>query len=989
MKMIQNKNLIQKIFALVLIVVSFNFICPTVANAETTSLGGAVVEGIADLVVALGDGILNVIHRFVMGQDESLIHLTADIWTIIGNIITILLVVIAFAAAAAFTAGIASAIVVKFGIAIAGITVAGIVKAGVVGAVIGFVWGYGNLPKNYLDLPVYSISPQEVFYGKVPLLNVNFFNPDARKIIYDETYTKNTPLGTSKSLAQQFREQFGGNDYTTWNEYNADAVVDHYKHTYNGEEYCITQEIVADVANYEAKYIIGIYKITPDYYNSHLHSRINTYETDYENFDTVLKEQLANHEIYIDDQQLLQQKFTKEDNKWIYKTMSADESETYKLVIEDHGTANEKRTLYTYRKYTNIASDLQPTIAKWYVTLRNIALVMSMTILVYVGIRMMLTSIASEKAKYKTMLFDWVVGVALLFLMQYIMVFATALNDEFIDLISEAGNVPTGVWIPKNTELDWSNVNPEAYQEENGWIFWPTNMMGNVRVAFQNMRSESLAYVGYGIVFLVLVFYTAFFIFTYLKRVIYMAFLTIIAPFVAMTYPLDKINDGKAQAFNMWIKEYIFNLLIQPMHLLLYFILISSAMELANQNIIYTLVALGFLMPAEKLIRKFFGFDKAQTPGFLGGAAGAGLVMSAVGSLRRFSNSGKGGEKDTASKDVDGKIRTKNSRMDKMDPNELFGGSTEETSSGQQTIKMNGNTETTSNESADSTTVNKEVKEANPVVTSTGSKDRDISADSIVTKKSVTQIENTGKTSTPSDTSSSDTKDTPTNKGDSKPTKGQRIAGAIGAVTMSGVRGTGRLLGKTPNLVARGLGAATLGTVGLAAGIATGDASNALQYTLTGAGAGSALGSGLANRAGSSFENIADDAIRGYWGSDYESEYANKLSDKRFLSSKENKDFYKSMFGDDYKNKMQEAVKEYRSRGITDNKIIAKAMKLKGDYSLQDRVYVADLASKISGTSDWVRTREKFEKMGIPEDKINRIENAIIDIKKLPLQGKK
>ena len=40
-----------------------------------------------------------------------------------------------------------------------------------------------------------------------------------------------------------------------------------------------------------------------------------------------------------------------------------------------------------------------------------------------------------------------------------------------------------------------------------------------------------------------------------------MAFLTIIAPLVALTYPIDKINDGKAQAFNMWFKEYIFNLL--------------------------------------------------------------------------------------------------------------------------------------------------------------------------------------------------------------------------------------------------------------------------------------------------------------------------------------------------------------------------------------------------------------------------------------------
>ncbi len=66
-----------------------------------------------------------------------------------------------------------------------------------------------------------------------------------------------------------------------------------------------------------------------------------------------------------------------------------------------------------------------------------------------------------------------------------------------------------------------------------------------------------------------------------------MAFLTIIAPLVAITYPIDKINDGKAQAFDMWLKEYIFNLLIQPLHLLLYIILINSAMTFASKNIFY------------------------------------------------------------------------------------------------------------------------------------------------------------------------------------------------------------------------------------------------------------------------------------------------------------------------------------------------------------------------------------------------------------------
>ena len=148
-----------------------------------------------------------------------------------------------------------------------------------------------------------------------------------------------------------------------------------------------------------------------------------------------------------------------------------------------------------------------------------------------------------------------------------------------------------------------------------------------------------------------------------------MTFLTIIAPLVAMTYPLDKMNDGQAQAFNMWFKEYIFNLLIQPMHLLLYMILIGSAMAFATENLIYVIVALGFMAPAEKLIRSFFGFEKAKTPGLLTGAAGTALIMQGMNGLLKKFPGGKGGADGKNGKntsDDDNNLGSPSSIMDYM-----------------------------------------------------------------------------------------------------------------------------------------------------------------------------------------------------------------------------------------------------------------------------------------------------------------------------------
>lgn len=69
----------------------------------------------------------------------------------------------------------------------------------------------------------------------------------------------------------------------------------------------------------------------------------------------------------------------------------------------------------------NTAVEVQGTISKWYNALRNICLVLMMSVLLYVAIRMMLSSIAADKAKYKQMLTDWLVrnGIIILFTLCY------------------------------------------------------------------------------------------------------------------------------------------------------------------------------------------------------------------------------------------------------------------------------------------------------------------------------------------------------------------------------------------------------------------------------------------------------------------------------------------------------------------------------------------------------------------------------------------
>lgn len=273
---------------------------------------------------------------------------------------------------------------------------------------------------------------------------------------------------------------------------------------------------------------------------------------------------------------------------------------------------------------------LHTVIAQWYVTLRNIAIIGLQVILVYVGIRMVTSSIAAEKAKYKQLFVDWLIGLCLIFVLHYLMLFILNLTSMICQAIS-----PDSMSVAINVTGNGSI--PSAS--------FTTNLLGEVR--FLTQYSRLITKITYTILYIFLVYYTVFFTFVYLKRLILMAFLTVIAPLVALTYPIDKMNDGSAQAFNAWLKEYIYNALIQPFHLILYMVLLNSAADLVKVNFIYAIAALWFITKAEGLLRQIFGFNKAPSlgntmGGFAGGMLASNLLKRGKGSSAKKGN-GSGG----------------------------------------------------------------------------------------------------------------------------------------------------------------------------------------------------------------------------------------------------------------------------------------------------------------------------------------------------------
>ena len=900
MKFFKNTSFLFKLILTLCIVFMFGIVFNSnnIVHAEIeqseAAQGGKLLTPIVDLISTIGDALMDILQRAVMGTDG---HVAIDIaskksWI---KIVGFALAILVFVVISVVTAGLADVIAGLGGAAAAVIgllsssaivsTVFTAAALGISGltyvAVVGIA--AGNLP-DVTVFPTFSLSPEAIFEGKLLTFDIDFFEP---KTLYVKLKSGNP------KIAEQYNSE-------------SDGEIDYYFY-YDG-----TKEV---------------------------------------------------------------------------KTSKQ-----------------------------NTAASLSRTISKWYYSIRNLAIIIMMLILVYIGIRIMLCSIASEKSKYKKMLADWVVSMCLVFVLQYIMIFAVNINEEIVKIISKSidsnqtavilsisednmdkkkrKNFINGVKEEKELVTYLRDENNEQVYDEDGnkiggeptTFRWLTNSVGKMRMLSQ-VQNGSSEYVGYAIAYLVMVFYTVFFAFTYIKRVLYMAFLTIMAPLVAMTYSVDKIADGKAQAFNMWLKEYIFNLLIQPVHLLLYMVLISMSFELASENIIYTLVAIGFMMPAEKLIRQMFGFEKAKTPGFLGGATGAALTMSALKGINRFVGKSPskvlqgGGEKNprlaqnsnTENAENERAAESGNDMISLLNRGSLNTNGSED----DQQSTMDNSDNTTTQNLYDGSSGGGQIAGVTPVMNNENNNDGDGNTE---TDTSNIHFANSNiGSSSPEDIVEQLNRAHPRswrqkiiNSGIYAGKKGlakKKFKSGARAGVVPSLQKTKKVLNLGGTLVGGAVGTG----IGAALGIASGDPKSAIQDIGLGASVGTQLGTGVSDRITS---GMIDGGIKGTnkakeqyekdkkqrYGEDYQ-KMKNAEEDLKFKKSNEKRNFYEDKFKEQLNGLTEENrekkideimndVIKYRRAGVTNDDVIVNAMKLNAngatsnDRTSNDSILAAQMFTK-------------------------------------------
>lgn len=252
---------------------------------------------------------------------------------------------------------------------------------------------------------------------------------------------------------------------------------------------------------------------------------------------------------------------------------------------------------------------IRTAVAQWYYIMRLIAVAILLLILIFVGIKMAITTVASEKAIYKKSLVDWATSLALVFVLQYIIMFTVNANSAIVEAlkaIKDSPDVDSGILSIALTGLGF------------GW--------------------QSIAA---SIVYVIFVIQVLMFLVKYFKRMLTVAFLIIISPLISITYSIDRMGDGKAQALNTWLKEFVFNILIQPFHCIIYLsfldvvfelLVVDSGADLATMFFgpsfsaaILSIIIMMMIDNFTDLVSKIFGVNQASSLSTLSTMAVAGM----------------------------------------------------------------------------------------------------------------------------------------------------------------------------------------------------------------------------------------------------------------------------------------------------------------------------------------------------------------------------
>ncbi len=215
-------------------------------------------------------------------------------------------------------------------------------------------------------------------------------------------------------------------------------------------------------------------------------------------------------------------------------------------------------------------------VKQWYSITRMMAIAASLVILVYVAIKIIIASTGKDKAKYTELLKDWLLSLLLIFTLHYVMAAILFCSDAIVNFFL------TTVESTKEGIFSYKSIQDQTF-------------------AFNDFS------IIYALVWIALLIYTFVFLVLYIKRLILICFFVVISPLIVILSTINKLRGKGSGVLDTWLKEFIANVVMQPIDALLFTIIASSIVICINSN--QPLIALAFVIaffPMRSWVTQFF-----------------------------------------------------------------------------------------------------------------------------------------------------------------------------------------------------------------------------------------------------------------------------------------------------------------------------------------------------------------------------------------------
>ena len=227
---------------------------------------------------------------------------------------------------------------------------------------------------------------------------------------------------------------------------------------------------------------------------------------------------------------------------------------------------------------SNVANNpnilMKENVRTWYYSVNQIAIIANLLVIIYVGIRMAISTVAEEQARYKTILFDWVGSLIILFALPYILTFIFAIADALLKLL------------------------PQVTGKDNFEALLTTKLYDQI---IGDKADGVITIITSTITLVLLTYYQVKFFFKYFIRFIKIGFLIVISPIITITYSIDKKS-----AYNIWLKELLGAIFMQLVNAIMYIVFIFSAAEIATKAPLITVAFFMALSKGEKIFYALF-----------------------------------------------------------------------------------------------------------------------------------------------------------------------------------------------------------------------------------------------------------------------------------------------------------------------------------------------------------------------------------------------